>query len=404
MATVLMGQSPPGSSVNGDRAGVPFLQGNAEFGTRSPRASAWCTQPGRLAEPGDFLISVRAPVGELNIADQQYCIGRGLGAIRADAEDREFLWSALHFERRRLQRVSQGSTFDAIGRDDLEQLPLLMPPVQERRRIGAILASVESAVDATRRVIEQTRRLKTAVLQDLLTRGLPGRHSEFREVKGLGQVPRKWKIVELGEMGIEDEPVTKTGPFGAQLGTKDFRDSGTPVLNIGNVQPGFLDLNELDFIGDKKADQLAAYRLRAGDLVFSRSATIGRTAVVPPEAEGWLMSYHLIRVRLDSEKFIPTFVMSSILNSPAIMRQIQAVTQGGTRSGVNTGILERLRFPMPSREEQVAVLNASDGLRAREVAEENRLRQMHRMKTALSQALLTGRVRVPQAQEVLHAS
>ncbi len=279
-----------------------------------------------------------------------------------------------------------------------------MPPVQERRRIGAILASVESAVDATRRVIEQTRRLKTAVLQDLLTRGLPGRHSEFREVKGLGQVPRKWKIVELGEMGIEDEPVTKTGPFGAQLGTKDFRDSGTPVLNIGNVQPGFLDLNELDFIGDKKADQLAAYRLRAGDLVFSRSATIGRTAVVPPEAEGWLMSYHLIRVRLDSEKFIPTFVMSSILNSPAIMRQIQAVTQGGTRSGVNTGILERLRFPMPSREEQVAVLNASDGLRAREVAEENRLRQMHRMKTALSQALLTGRVRVPQAQEVLHAS
>ena len=335
-------------------------------------------------------------------------LGYHLALLRPDPKKAygPFIAAQLALPQFRAQfvRVANGATRYGLGIDEVRNGTLLLPGVEEQETIAEYLGAVDAAIDATRGVIEQTRRLKTAVLQDLLTRGLPGRHSEFREVKGLGQVPRAWKIIELGEMGREGEPVTKTGPFGAQLGTKDFCDAGTPVLNIGNVQPGYLGLDALDFVNAKKAAQLAAYRLRAGDLVFSRSATIGRTAVVPAEAEGWLMSYHLIRVRLDSHRFIPTFVMSSILNSPALMRQIQAVTQGGTRSGVNTGILERLRFPMPSRDEQVAVLNASESLRAREVAEHDRLRQLGRMKTALSQALLTGRVRVPTAKGVPVAS
>src|SRR5437660_840726 len=83
IAWVNQGQSPPGSTYNEERFGLPFLQGKAEFGSTSPTPQKWCSAPVRVAEPGDILISIRAPVGPTNFADQRYCIGRGLAAIRS---------------------------------------------------------------------------------------------------------------------------------------------------------------------------------------------------------------------------------------------------------------------------------------------------------------------------------
>src|SRR5690349_19158184 len=82
MATVLAGQAPPSDAVQDLSDGQPFIQGNAEFGERYPRAKYQCETATKVAEPGDLLISVRAPVGALNSADQRYGIGRGLAALR----------------------------------------------------------------------------------------------------------------------------------------------------------------------------------------------------------------------------------------------------------------------------------------------------------------------------------
>src|SRR5512140_2486022 len=82
VSLVIQGQSPPGHSYNADGVGLPFLQGKAQFGSISPTPDTWCSAPIRVAEPGDILISIRAPVGPTNLADQSYCIGRGLAAIR----------------------------------------------------------------------------------------------------------------------------------------------------------------------------------------------------------------------------------------------------------------------------------------------------------------------------------
>ena len=99
LAEVVMGQSPPGDTVvdfegdHGDDGGLPFIQGNAEFGLRSPAPAKWCVRPLKVAEPGDLLISVRAPVGHTNRADQQLAIGRGLAAVRFTAADPSFGWA-----------------------------------------------------------------------------------------------------------------------------------------------------------------------------------------------------------------------------------------------------------------------------------------------------------------------
>ncbi len=84
IASITMGQSPPSSTYNFNNEGLPFFQGKADFGEVHPTPRVWCTAPNKIAEPGDILLSVRAPVGPTNIANDQCCIGRGLAAVRGE--------------------------------------------------------------------------------------------------------------------------------------------------------------------------------------------------------------------------------------------------------------------------------------------------------------------------------
>src|SRR5262245_9843759 len=103
-----MGQSPSSSACSEDGDGLPFIQGNAEFGGRNPLPLLRCSAPTRIAEAGDFLLSVRAPVGELNQAVEQTVIGRGLSAIRFESVEQCFAWHAVKFAVPALNRVAQG--------------------------------------------------------------------------------------------------------------------------------------------------------------------------------------------------------------------------------------------------------------------------------------------------------
>ena len=123
-AKVLRGQSPPSSACSEPGDGLPFLQGNAEFGPRNPMPRLRCSAPTRIAEAGDLLLSVRAPVGELNQATERVVIGRGLSALRFAANEQAFAWHAVKFAAPTLNRVAQGSTFAAVGREDVERLEI----------------------------------------------------------------------------------------------------------------------------------------------------------------------------------------------------------------------------------------------------------------------------------------
>ncbi len=125
-AEIIMGQSPAGSTYNGHGAGMPFLQGKAEFGDVFPSPTKWTSQPLRLAPKGSTLVSVRAPVGDANLADQEYCIGRGLAALVAGSDlDSEFLYFWAMHCKGALESEGTGSTFKAIRKSVLTDLALL---------------------------------------------------------------------------------------------------------------------------------------------------------------------------------------------------------------------------------------------------------------------------------------
>lgn len=141
VADVVMGQSPPGDTYNENGEGLPFFQGKADFGERFPDVRKWCTAPKKVAELGDILLSVRAPVGPTNVARERSCIGRGLAAIRGNPErlDQNYLRRYLQHRESTLAFKGQGSTFAAISRAEIETLSVPLPRLSEQRRIVEIV-------------------------------------------------------------------------------------------------------------------------------------------------------------------------------------------------------------------------------------------------------------------------
>jgi type I restriction enzyme S subunit len=128
IANITMGQSPPGESYNEISDGVVFYQGCTDFGSRFPSIRQYTTQPSRYAKPGDILLSVRAPVGTMNISITECCIGRGLAAFNSKDNCTPFLFEVLRnlkqvFDRRN----TDGTTFGAITKDDLSSLKVIKP-------------------------------------------------------------------------------------------------------------------------------------------------------------------------------------------------------------------------------------------------------------------------------------
>ena len=245
VATIVMGQSPPGELVvewNGGidgEEGLPFIQGNAEFGSKFPSPLKLCLQPYKVGIPGDILMSVRAPVGETNRVDTKLGIGRGLAAIRFNDASQAYGWHIFNHSKEALERVTQGSTFAAVGGGELRNLPILLPPLPEQRAIAAVLDSIDAAIEGAETVTAATEQLRDALLHDLLTRGLPGQHTEWRDVPGLGTIPADWEVVRLGDVAK-----VHTG----RAVNKKFHVDGeveVPYLSVANVKDGYLDLGKL---------------------------------------------------------------------------------------------------------------------------------------------------------------
>jgi len=234
----------------------------------------------------------------------------------------------------------------AVKTDKLRALRIPLPPLAEQKRIAGIvqeqLAAVERARLAAQSRLAASQSLPAAYLRRVFC----------------DDAAEEWPTEFLGNLGnpVRGDAV-QTGPFGAQLPSKEFVPEGIPVLNIGNVQWGRLDLSKLDHVTRQKAASLDRYRVRTGDLLFTRSGTVGRSAVVPPEADGWLMSYHLLRVALDQERVLPDFVAAAIRGCESVQAQVRrAAGRGATRDGVNTSILSALQVPLPPKLEQDRII------------------------------------------------
>jgi type I restriction enzyme S subunit len=166
VADIIMGQSPPSSTYNDEGNGLPFFQGKAEFGEIFPVTVKYCSKPLRIAEPNDILMTVRAPVGPVNLGRSKCCIGRGLCAIRGKKQkmDQMYLFYYLRSIESKLSKRGQGSTFGAIGRRDLERIEVPHPiGLNTQRRIASIVQKAHGLKQRR----EQANQLTNNIIQSV---------------------------------------------------------------------------------------------------------------------------------------------------------------------------------------------------------------------------------------------
>ena len=147
IAVITMGQSPKGDTYNEEGVGTVFYQGRAEFGSRFPTRRLFTTDPKRMAQENDVLMSVRAPVGDLNIANEPCCIGRGLGAIHSKDNHQSFVLYTVFALGQQLDVFNgEGTVFGSINRDSLNSMPITIPDNESMDQFEKLVAPMDAII------------------------------------------------------------------------------------------------------------------------------------------------------------------------------------------------------------------------------------------------------------------
>ncbi|EPI8975292.1 restriction endonuclease subunit S [Escherichia albertii] len=261
IADINMGQSPSSSDLNEHGEGIVFFQGKAEFGKLYPTPKKYCTKPTKIASAGDILLSVRAPVGPTNLANQSTAIGRGLAAISAYhglMESRYLLYFFRCIEPW-LSTQGTGSTFKAISGQFIRDLQSPVPPLAEQKVIAEKLDTLLAQVESTKARLEQIPQILKRFRQAVLGVAVNGKLTEkWRNFEPQHSVFKKLNfesiLTELRN-GLSSKP-NESGV-------------GHPILRISSVRAGHVDQNDIRFL-ECSESELNRHKLQDGDLLFTR--------------------------------------------------------------------------------------------------------------------------------------
>ena len=280
LVDIQMGQSPDSKFYNNDKIGLPFYQGKADFGRINPIPKIWCSKSKKEAKPNDILISVRAPVGDLNINNEQSCIGRGLAAITCKSDvDMMYLYYHLKYLKPQLKHISTGSTFESINRSQLENLIIDYKPYFEQIKISNILQVVQRQIEVREKLLR---------LYDLLIK------SRFVEMFGNPIInDKKYPVFKLKDISQKiGSGVTPRG------GDSNYIDKGVAFIRSMNVYNNTFKKENLVYIDESLAKQFCQVELFSNDLLLNiTGASVARCCTVPDDILPARVNQHVCIIR-----------------------------------------------------------------------------------------------------------
>lgn len=391
VAMLVMGQSPPSTSYNDAGDGLPFYQGKTDFGATYPTPRIYCSEPKKLAEEGDILMSVRAPVGATNLCNTKSCIGRGIAAIRANGIDRDFLYFYLKKIEGYIDSLGSGAIFKAINKSQLAELPINDAGISlpEQKKIAHILSTVQRAIEAQERIIATTTELKKALMQKLFTEGL---RNEPQKQTEIGPVPESWEVVEL--VSLLREPLRNGHSAKA---TTDEGGIRTLTLTAVTQRDFSMDNTKVTCADPHRVRDMW---LRSGDIFIERANTadyVGLAALYEGPEDFAIFPDLLIRVRVDNNKVRPKVLIEWLLAEPCRRYyKKNARSTAGNFPKIDQGTVEKTLIPVASAEEQAELENSFRTL-------DEKLRQHIARKAALQDLFRTLLHELMTAKTRVHA-
>lgn len=322
----------------------------------------------------------------------------------SDKVEPKYLYYALSERFDWIQHRRTGTGVPHVPKDLGRLLKLCYPRQRTiQQRIATILTGIDTAIEKTEALIAKYQQIKAGLMHDLFTRGVlpngqlrPPREQapELYQETAIGWIPRGWEVAGLAAKGRPGTQWIRTGPFGSALKGEHWRTHGHPVITIGALGEGVFTDDELLFVDRRDAARLVDFQLKAGDVVFSRVADVGRSVVVRAEQAGWIMSSNLMRIAVDGNCARPDLVQMALASDSRIKAQIRARVNSGGRDVANSDVLNQLRFVWPDIEEQDRIIARAEIADCRIASEQMKRSNLLAQKQGLMHDLLTGKVQV----------
>lgn len=326
-ANINMGQSPISSSYNINGDGIPFYQGNADFGELYPKLRYFCNKPIKIANEKDLLLSVRAPIGKINIAKTSCCIGRGLCAItpKRDIILQKYLYYILKYKEDEFNSKGTGSTFKAINKKQILETMLLLPNIDIQKNIILKLENCEKLLKLKK---EQFLNLEKLV------------KFQFLKMFGMGSNDMK-HIGDIANIcrGASPRPISKY---------VTNENDGVNWIKIGDVSEKDIYITHTS----EKITKDGAKKSRAvepGDFILSNSMSFGRPYLVGINGcvhDGWLI------ISGYQEYLDPLFFYYE-LRSDLVQRQFNGSANGSCVKNLNSDLVKKVKIYVPPKEQQI---------------------------------------------------
>ena len=345
---LIMGQSPESTSYNKEGDGLPFFQGCSDFGALNPNVTTYCSAPLKIAEPLDVLMSVRAPVGTLNIANVKCCIGRGLASFRQieGLSVYKFLYYLLKSAQPIFQQNSTGATFKAIGKSFITNYKIEYPPFIVQKQIVSELDLLSDVIEKKKTQIEELNNLAQSTFYDMFGDPVTNEKGwEMQKVKAICT-----KITD----GTHDTP--------------QRLDNGIKFITGKHIRPFFIDYENSDYVTEDVHKEIySRCNPEFGDVLYTNiGAGVGNAAVNIVNYEFSMKNVALLK--FSDQKAKGVYIVH-YLNEPRVKEKIiEDFSNGGAQIFLSLKSIGRITVPLPPlalQQEFAAKIEAIEQMKAK---------------------------------------
>lgn len=383
---LIMGQSPPGSSYNEKGEGFPFLQGKAEFSHKSPKHNKFTTKPLKISPEGSTLMSVRAPVGDVNFSDREYCIGRGLAAIKLKNGDNTFLYYCLLHHKKDFEAEGTGSTFKAINKSKIADFKINLPQVFEQQKIAKVLSIVEESKEKTQNVITALKELKKSTMKHLFKYGAV-KFKDIDKVKlketEIGEMPEGWAVEEIKNL------IEKTKQKDMRKENNEFK-----YIDVSSIDRVSYKIIEFTPHKGKTSPSRARKIVKNNDIIVATvRPTLKRIAFVSEDYDNQICSTAFCVLRANQEKLNPAFLYYSTQRS-LFFDALESIQRGVSYPAVTDSDIKKQKIvfpPLACQDEIAEILSSVD---SKIEQKENKKKALEELFKTMLDNLMTGKVRV----------
>lgn len=299
----------------------------------------------------------------------------------AELNSKYLYYFCCHFN---FKSLGKSTTIPSLVKRDLLAIEMPVPSLEKQAcivaRIEELFSELDNGVETLRKTKQQLAVYRQAVLKDAFDIAI-----KFCD-----------ELTPIEDFLATDRKGMSTGPFGTMIKKHEHKSSGVPMLGIENIGEGkFVDGNKI-FVTEEKAKELKSFALIAGDIIISRSGTVGEICAVPVHMEGALLSTNLMRVSLNQKKVMPEYFIYLFQSKGIVLDQVKELCKGSTRIFLNQTILKQIRFPIPSINKQAEIVSEIESrLSVCDSIEKNvdtALRQAEAMRQSILKQAFEGRI------------